>query len=51
MGSLSEAVAIAERAAIRNALDAAGGNRKLAAEALGISVRSLFYKLRQHGIE
>jgi len=50
-GPLSEAVAIAERAAIRNALDAAGGNRKLAAEALGISVRSLFYKLRQHGIE
>jgi len=50
-GPLSEAVAIAERVAIRKALDAAAGNRKLAAEALGISVRSLFYKLRQHGIE
>jgi len=49
--SLNEAVAVAERAAIRGALDTAGGNRKLAAEALGISVRSLFYKLRQHGIE
>jgi two-component system response regulator AtoC len=32
---------------IRRALERAGGNRRLAAELLGISVRSLFYKLKQ----
>ena len=48
---LHETVAEAERAAIRHALDSARGNRKEAAESLGISVRSLFYKLREHGLE
>jgi len=37
-------------AAIREALLASGGNRREAAARLGISVRSLFYRLKEHGI-
>jgi transcriptional regulator with PAS, ATPase and Fis domain len=37
-------------AAIREALLATGGNRREAAARLGISVRSLFYRLKEHGI-
>ena len=37
-------------AAIREALVASGGNRREAAARLGISVRSLFYRLKEHGI-
>jgi two-component system response regulator AtoC len=48
---LRDAVADAEGAAIRQALDAANGNRRAAAESLGISVRSLFYKMKEHGVE
>ena len=40
----------AEAAAIREALRATDGNRREAAARLGISVRSLFYKLKEHGI-
>jgi two-component system response regulator AtoC len=35
---------------IREALERSGGNRRKAAELLGISVRALFYKLRHLGI-
>ena len=48
---LQATVADAERVAIRRALEAAHGNRKAAAESLGISLRSLFYKLRAYSIE
>ena len=48
--SLKVAVATAEREAILGALEGAGGNRRAAAEALGISVRTLFYKIKQLGI-
>jgi two-component system response regulator AtoC len=48
--NLKEAVAEAEREAIVRALAAAEGNRRAAAAALGISVRTLFYKIKQCGI-
>ena len=48
---LKDAVAAAERAAIQSALTACGGNRAEAARLLGISQRSLFYKLSRLGIE
>ena len=40
----------AERDALRSAIDRAGGNRALAARILGISRRSLYYKLAEHGL-
>ena len=40
----------AQEAAIRAALARSGGNRQVAAGLLGISVRTLFYKLKQFGI-
>jgi two-component system response regulator AtoC len=46
-GTLREVVEQAAREAIRRALDACGGNRAQAARLLGISQRSLFYKLKQ----
>ena len=42
---LKDAADVAERAAIRGALDAAGGNRRAAAKKLGVSLRTLFYKI------
>jgi two-component system, NtrC family, response regulator AtoC len=48
--TLREAVDIAERDAILAALKAAGGNRRDAARRLGVSLRTLFYKLERHGI-
>ena len=39
-----------EREAITAALNAAGGNRRLAAERLGISRRTLQYRLRDYGL-
>jgi len=39
-----------ERAAIVRALDEVNGNRRLAAERLGIGVRTLYDKLRRYGI-
>ncbi len=50
-GTLRDAVEVAEREAIVSALAAAEGNRRAAAQQLGISVRSLFYKMRQHAID
>jgi two-component system response regulator FlrC len=40
----------AEQAAIRKALEKAGGNRKKAAEHLGIGLRTLYEKLKRYGI-
>jgi PAS domain S-box-containing protein len=48
---LKEAVDEAERAAVEGALRESGGNRTRAAALLGVSMRSLFYKMRKHGIK
>jgi DNA-binding NtrC family response regulator len=40
-----------ERDAIRAALDDVGGHRRLAAERLGIGVRTLYEKLKKYGID
>ncbi len=48
--ALGASVAGAEKAAIENALKAAGGNRTHAAKALGISRRTLHNKLNEYGI-
>jgi two-component system response regulator AtoC len=48
---LRAAVERAEREAISAALAAAGGNRREAAAGLGISLRTLFYKMERLGIE
>jgi transcriptional regulator with GAF, ATPase, and Fis domain len=48
--SLSDAVAGAERAAIQAALEHTGHNKAQAARLLGISVRTLFYKLEKLGL-
>jgi DNA-binding NtrC family response regulator len=47
---LDAAVRVAERRALEKALKKAEGNRVLAARLLGVSRRTLFYKLRIHGI-
>ncbi|HKI94770.1 MAG TPA: sigma-54 dependent transcriptional regulator [Gemmatimonadales bacterium] len=44
--ALKDAVRAAERAAVQRALGAAGGNRGEAAQLLGVSLRTLYYKLR-----
>jgi two-component system response regulator PilR (NtrC family) len=44
---LRSQVEAVERAAIQRALDASNGNRRQAANLLGISLRTLFYKLRR----
>ena len=49
--TLREAVDAAEREAIATALAAAGGNRREAATRLGVSLRTLFYKIARHGLE
>jgi len=49
-GSLKDAVAQAERDAIERALAGANGNRAAAAQVLGVSLRTLYYKMRALGI-
>jgi len=49
-GTLREAVEAAERQAIEAALAAAGGNRREAAKRLGVSLRTLFYKMDRYRI-
>ncbi len=48
---LQDAVASAEREAVRAALEATAGNRAAAATRLGISQRNLFYKLKKLGLD
>jgi two-component system response regulator AtoC len=50
-GSLDAAVAAAERQAIAAALQATDGNRREAAKRLGVSLRTLFYKMGRHRLE
>ncbi len=50
-GTLRDAVERAEREAIAAALAASGGNRRQAAQRLGVSLRTLFYKMDRYGIE
>jgi two-component system response regulator AtoC len=50
-GTLSDAVEGAERDAIAAALGEVGGNRREAAKRLGVSLRTLFYKMSRHGLE
>src|SRR6266516_2487261 len=50
-GTLREAVEAAERAAITAALAAAGGNRRAAAQRLGVSLRTLFYKMDRYCVD
>ena len=40
-----------EKSAVLRALEQSGGNRKSAAEALGISLRSLQYKIKEYGLK
>ena len=47
-GKLKDQVIAAEKRAIQGALDAAGGNRAAAAKRLGVSLRTLFYKMVRH---
>lgn len=49
--TLKAQVESAERTAIGRALVAAAGNRRTAARALGISLRTLFYKLRRYELD
>ena len=44
---LKTQVEAVERRAIQRALEASGGNRRQAASLLGISLRTLFYKMRR----
>ena len=50
-GSLSEVVAAAEHDAIVAALQACDGNRREAARRLGISLRTLFYKIERYHVD
>jgi two-component system, NtrC family, response regulator AtoC len=50
-GKLSDAVERAEREVIVGALQATNGNRRAAAERLGVSLRTLFYKIERYGLE
>jgi two-component system response regulator AtoC len=50
-GSLREVVEAAERRAITAALQEAGGNRRVAAKRLGVSLRTLFYKMDRYGVD
>ena len=49
--TLRDAVELAERQAITAALTAAAGNRRDAAKRLGVSLRTMFYKMDRYGID
>jgi two-component system response regulator AtoC len=48
---LRDLVAEAEKRGVARALAAAGGNRSKAAVLLGISIRSLLYKIKEHALD
>jgi len=50
-GSLNDVVEAAETQAISDALKAVAGNRREAAKKLGVSLRTLFYKMSRYGLE
>ena len=50
-GTLSDVVEAAETQAISDALKAVDGNRREAAKRLGVSLRTLFYKMSRYGLE
>jgi two-component system response regulator AtoC len=50
-GTLSDIVEVAEREAIAAALGATDGNRRAAAKRLGVSLRTLFYKMSRYGLD
>lgn len=50
-GKLSEIVNRAEKTAIKNSLEANGGNKSKTARALGLSRTSLYEKMRKHNIK
>ena len=50
MRTLKEAVALAERAAVIAALQAANGQKTAAARLLGVSYKTLFNKIHEHDI-
>jgi len=50
-GTLSDIVEAAERDAIAAALGAVDGNRRAAAKRLGVSLRTLFYKMSRYGLD
>jgi two-component system response regulator AtoC len=50
-GTLKDLVEAAERQAISDALEAVAGNRRAAAVRLGVSLRTLFYKMSRYGLE
>ncbi|MGH7672331.1 MAG: sigma-54-dependent transcriptional regulator [Gemmatimonadales bacterium] len=50
-GTLAELVDATERQAITAALAATDGNRRAAAKRLGVSLRTLFYKMSRYGLE
>ena len=50
-GSLTDVVEAAEKQAITAALAAVSGNRREAAKRLGVSLRTLFYKIEKYGLE
>jgi DNA-binding NtrC family response regulator/pSer/pThr/pTyr-binding forkhead associated (FHA) protein len=50
-GDVRERVAEVERAAIEAALEACGGNQTRAAQKLGLSRRTLIYKLEKYGLK
>jgi two-component system response regulator AtoC len=50
-GTLREVVEAAERTAITEALRVTEGNRREAAKRLGVSLRTLFYKMDRYGID
>ena len=47
-GKLRDQISVAEKRAIQAALEAADGNRAAAAKHLGVSLRTLFYKMVRH---
>ena len=49
-GKLKPQVEALERSVISQALDRANGNRRIAASTLGVSLRTLFYKLQRYGL-